>query len=99
MQACIKNDPALDRPPVALWRHFPMDDQNPETLASATLDFQHHYDFDLVKVTPASSFSIKDWGAEDAWEGSTEGTRRYTSHPVQKPQDCPASLRTNKLST
>ena len=87
LQACIKNDPALDRPPVALWRHFPVDDQNPETLAAATLDFQHHYDFDLVKVTPASSFSIKDWGAEDAWEGSTEGTRRYTSHPIQKPQD------------
>ena len=87
MQACIKNDPALDHPPVALWRHFPVDDQSPETLAAATLDFQHHYDFDLVKVTPASSFSIKDWGAEDAWEGSTEGTRRYTSHPIQKPQD------------
>ena len=87
LQACIKNDPALDRAPVALWRHFPVDDQGPETLAAATLDFQHNYDFDLVKVTPASSFSIKDWGAEDAWEGSTEGTRRYTSHPVQKPQD------------
>lgn len=87
MQACLKNDPALDRPPVALWRHFPMDDQNPGTLASATLDFQRHYDFDLVKVTPASSFSIKDWGAEDVWEGHTEGTRRYTKRLVQKPQD------------
>ena len=87
LQACIKNDPALDRPPVALWRHFPMDDQSPETLAAATLDFQRHYDFDLVKVTPASSFSIKDWGAEDVWEGHTEGTRRYTKRIVQKPQD------------
>jgi uroporphyrinogen decarboxylase len=87
MQACIKNDPALDRPPVALWRHFPVDDQRPETLAAATLDFQRHYNFDLVKVTPASSFAIKDWGAEDAWEGSTEGTRRYTRHIIQKPQD------------
>ena len=87
MQACLKNDPALDRPPVALWRHFPVDDQSPDKLAAATLDFQHHYDFDLVKVTPASSFSIKDWGAEDAWEGHTEGTRRYTRHIVQKPQD------------
>lgn len=87
MQACIKNDPALDRPPVALWRHFPVDDQSPETLAAATLDFQRHYDFDLVKVTPASSFAIKDWDAQDAWEGSTEGTRRYTSHPIQKPAD------------
>jgi uroporphyrinogen decarboxylase len=87
MLACIKNDPSLDRPPVALWRHFPVDDQSPETLAVATLDFQHHYDFDLVKVTPASSFAIKDWGAEDTWEGSTEGTRRYTHHPIQQPQD------------
>ncbi len=87
LQACIKNDPALDRPPVALWRHFPMDDQSPETLAAATVDFQSHYDFDLVKVTPASSFAIKDWGAEDTWEGSTEGTRRYTHHVVQEPQD------------
>jgi len=87
LQACINNDPALDRPPVALWRHFPVDDQDPESLAAATLDFQHHYNFDLVKVTPASSFAIKDWGADDAWEGSTEGTRHYTTHPIQKPQD------------
>jgi uroporphyrinogen decarboxylase len=87
IQACLADDTALDRPPVALWRHFPVDDQDPETLAAATLDFQSHFDFDLVKVTPASSFSIKDWGAEDVWEGHTEGTRRYTRHVIQKPQD------------
>ena len=87
LQACLKDDPALDRPPIALWRHFPMDDQDPGTLAAATLDFQSHYNFDLVKVTPASSFSIKDWGAEDVWEGHTEGTRRYTKRVIQKPQD------------
>lgn len=87
LHACLSDDPALDHSPVALWRHFPVDDQVPETLAAATLDFQRHYEFDLVKVTPASSFSIKDWGAEDAWEGHTEGTRRYTKRVVQKPQD------------
>jgi uroporphyrinogen decarboxylase len=87
LQACLANDSALDRPPVALWRHFPVDDQSPGTLAAATVDFQRRYDFDLVKVTPASSFSIKDWGAEDVWEGHTEGTRRYTKRVVQKPQD------------
>ena len=87
LQACIADSPALDRPPVALWRHFPVDDQSPETLAVATLDFQRHYDFDLVKVTPASSFSLKDWGVQDAWEGHTEGTRRYTKRVIEKPQD------------
>jgi uroporphyrinogen decarboxylase len=76
-----------DRPPVALWRHFPVDDQSPEALAVATLHFQSTYDFDLVKVTPASSFCLRDWGAEDAWMGDIEGTRRYTKRVIQKPQD------------
>ncbi|HEX7541365.1 MAG TPA: uroporphyrinogen decarboxylase family protein [Anaerolineales bacterium] len=87
LQACLADDTNLDHPPVALWRHFPVDDQNPETLAAAALDFQRRYDFDLVKVTPASSYSIKDWGAEDIWEGHSEGTRRYTKRVIEKPQD------------
>jgi uroporphyrinogen decarboxylase len=87
VQACLLDDNVLDHPPVALWRHFPVDDQDAETLAAATLDFQNHYNFDILKVTPASSFSIKDWGVEDAWEGSTEGTRRYIKRVIEKPQD------------
>jgi uroporphyrinogen decarboxylase len=85
--ACITDDPALDRIPVALWRHFPVDDQAPETLAAATLAFQRQFDFDLVKVTPASSFCLKDWGGDDKWEGDTEGTRRYTKRVIRDPLD------------
>lgn len=85
IQACLKNE-ALDRPPVALWRHFPVDDQDPRALAEATLHFQHTYDFDLVKVTPASSFCAKDWGVEDQWLGHTEGTRQYTERIIQNPR-------------
>ena len=48
--AAIKGE-LIDRPPVALWRHFPVDDQSPEALAKSTLHFQKTYDFDLVKVT------------------------------------------------
>jgi uroporphyrinogen decarboxylase len=76
-----------DRIPVALWRHFPVDDQDPDTLAESTLDFQQRYDLDLIKVTPASSFCLKDWGAQDQWEGNTEGTRKYVQYVVQQPQD------------
>ena len=86
LSACLKGE-STDRPPVALWRHFPVDDQAPDTLAAATLNFQKTYDFDLVKVTPASSFCIRDWGVEDVWEGHTEGTRRYVKHPIQNPGD------------
>jgi len=86
LRACIHRE-TTDRPPIALWRHFPVDDQSPETLAAATLQFQQTYDFDLVKVTPASSFCIRDWGVDDVWEGHTEGTRRYTKRIIHDPRD------------
>ncbi len=40
MHACLNGGETLDRPPVALWRHFPVDDQSAETLAAAHLQFQ-----------------------------------------------------------
>ncbi len=76
-----------DRPPVALWRHFPVDDQNPADLADSTLAFQYQYDFDFIKVTPASSYCVRDWGARDQWEGNAEGTREYVQQPVRSPED------------
>jgi uroporphyrinogen decarboxylase len=86
VESCLHGD-IPDRPPVALWRHFPVDDQSPEDLAEAHLAFQRNYDFDIVKVTPASSFCLKDWGAMDVWEGNSEGTRRYSKHVITKPID------------
>ena len=86
IQACLNNEIA-DRPPVALWRHFPVDDQDPRSLAQAALHFQRTYDFDLMKITPASSFCVRDWGVEDQWLGHTEGTRQYTQRAIREPRD------------
>lgn len=86
LENCLSDSPN-DRVPVALWRHFPVDDQTPEALAAATLEYQRTFDFDLVKVTPASSFCLKDWGAQDEWRGSSEGTRIYTKYVIQEPAD------------
>ena len=77
---------AVDRPPVALLRHFPGCDQDPAELAASTVAFQRQYDFDFIKVTPASSYCVCDWGAEDRWLGNQEGTRDYTRHPIQSPE-------------
>lgn len=86
LQATLRGE-TPDRPPVALWRHFPVDDQSPELLAAATLHFQETYDFDLVKVTPASSFCVRDWGVQDEWKGHSEGTRQYTRHTITTPDE------------
>lgn len=86
LEACLA-DGKLDRPPIALWRHFPVEDQSPGSLAGATIDFQRTFDFDLVKVTPSSSYCIRDWGARDEWRGAAEGTRDYIVRVIQQPED------------
>ncbi len=99
---CISGQ-KIDRPPVALWRHFPVDDQDPFLLAKAVVRFQETYDFDLVKVTPASSFCLKDWGVQDEWRGNPEGTREIVDYPVKVPEDwlkiSPLQINDNYLSS
>ena len=86
LEACLSGQP-VDRVPAALWRHFPVDDQTPDGLARATYVFQQTFDFDLVKVTPSSSYCLKDWGVQDIWRGASEGTRDYTRRVIQNPED------------
>lgn len=86
LEAAIAGE-EVDRLPVALWRHWPGDDQDGAALAAAHLKWQADYDWDVVKVGPASSYSVVDWGVEDRWEGHIEGTRTTTHYPVQSPSD------------
>lgn len=86
LNACLTGK-TVDRVPVSLWRHFPVDDQDPNTLARSVLLFQQTYDFDFVKLTPASSFCVKDYGVLDEWRGNPEGTRDYTYYPVKAGPD------------
>lgn len=76
-----------DRVPISFWRHFPVDDQTPEGLASAIIDFQKKYDFDFVKITPSSSFCLADWGIQDVWKGNPEGTRDYLEPLIKTVED------------
>jgi len=86
VRAAIRGE-AVDRVPVALWRHFPGDDQRPADLARATSAFQTRYDFDFVKVSPSNGFIGEDWGAVTIYRGNPEGTREYVERPVKRPAD------------
>lgn len=76
-----------DRVPVALWRHWPGDDQRAADLARSVVDFQKAFDWDIIKVTPASSYMIADYGVQDVWEGNLEGTRTYIKRAVTRSLD------------
>ena len=76
-----------DRVPIALWRHWPGDDQRPADSAEATVAFQRRWDFDFVKVSPSSSYCITDYGVQDKWVGHIEGTREYVRRAVTRSLD------------
>lgn len=86
LEKTVAGEPT-DRVPVALWRHWPGDDQRPPDFVEALINFQRQFDWDFMKVTPASSYCITDYGVQDHWVGSLEGTREYTRRAVQKSVD------------
>ena len=76
-----------DRVPVALWRHFPVDDQDPGKLAARTLEWQKKWDFDLVKFMPSGTYSVEDWGAKSVYEGAANGARAVSVPGIRSPED------------
>ncbi len=86
VHAALRGEP-VDRVPVALWRHFPNDDTRAETLAARVVEFQNKFDFDFVKVTPASGFPAELYGATFQDGQNREGTRAYITRPVNALDD------------
>jgi uroporphyrinogen decarboxylase len=78
---------AVDRVPVALWRHFPVDDVSAEELAVTAAAFQHQYDWDFIKLTPSSHYSVADWGTTAFYRGHPHGTSEYITYAVKTPED------------
>jgi len=66
---------SADTCPVAFWQHQPVADQETQSLVEATLAFQVRFDCDLVKISPASTFQLRDYGLTDAWRGDALGRR------------------------
>jgi len=84
--AAVRGEP-VDRAPIALWRHFPQQDQKAETLARAHIDFQQRWGWDFLKVTPASGYYGDDWGLRAGYRPNPEGVRHITDRPVKRPAD------------
>jgi len=86
IEAAIAGQPT-DRVPVALWRHFPVDDQDAGKLAERTLEWQRKWDFDLVKFMPSGTYSVEDWGAQSVYEPNFNGARTIAAAGVRRAAD------------
>lgn len=77
----------VDRVPVSLWRHWPGDDQRYADLARSTIDFQHDYNWDFVRVMPSRNFQVIDYGVQDAWCGDPSGIRAIKKRLINRSLD------------
>lgn len=74
--------------PVFAHRHYPGADQDAAALAEATLGWQRRFDFDLIKLTPASTWQLIDYGVVDADDPDDAlGRRRIIHRPIAAPDD------------
>lgn len=86
VRAAIAGEP-LEIPPVSLWRHFPEEDQQAESLAAATLRWQQRFGFDFVKLMPPGDYPVIAWGGASEYRGNPSGTRTVIRFPVTTPAD------------
>lgn len=56
-------------------------------MVAATLRFQERFDCDFVKITPASTFQVRDYGLTDAWRGDSLGRRAIGPGIIREPED------------
>ncbi len=83
---------AVDRVPVALWRHWPIDDQDAELLAERALEYQKRYDWDFIKIPPSSTFCVADYGVKHEYRALPTGLwslgeRTYTERAIRQIAD------------
>src|SRR5882724_3208977 len=78
---------AVDRPPVAFWRHVPDVDHTSQGLADAMLAFHRTWDLDLIKVMSSGVYCVEDWGCKVAYQGHPGGAKRCTEHGVKTVAD------------
>jgi uroporphyrinogen decarboxylase len=84
----IKGEP-VDRIPFSLWRHFPDVDQTSQGLAKAVVDFQKKFNFDLIKITPASGYIAEAFGGKftPLKTGLQKGIRECIDYPIKNHSD------------
>jgi uroporphyrinogen decarboxylase len=86
IKAALTGKP-VDHAPVGFWRHWPGDDQDENSLALVTLEFQQHYDLDFIKFPVSSSYCVSDYGVKHEYQGNPDGTRSYLDRPIKKLKD------------
>jgi len=86
IRASLSGQP-VDRVAIAMWRHWPVDDQDPVALAQRALEYQQRYDWDFIKIPPSHTYCVDDYGTKTVWRGRTIGDREHVDRVVKRIED------------
>ncbi len=84
--AALEGQP-VDRVPVTLWRRFHQEEQDPASLASATLAFYQKYNLDLIRLIPNKFYGVADWGAHVVPAKNDQTPAYIKKTVIQDPED------------
>ena len=76
-----------DRPTVSFWRHFFREETSAAGLARATLDFQHAFDWDFVKVNARAGYHAEAWGSRYTFHDDDHTSPTLDAPAVTSPDD------------
>ena len=84
--AALAGDP-VDRPPVSFWGHVYHRESSARDLVEATLEFQHAYDWDWVKLNPRKHYHVEPWGVRYRYSGRPDEKPVLEAWPVREASD------------
>lgn len=77
----------VDRPGVAAWKHFYLEDRDPVDFVKRTCQFQEAYDWDFVKVSYNGYLMPEAFGADIAWSPDSNTFPTMLKHNVNHPAE------------
>jgi uroporphyrinogen decarboxylase len=86
LAAAIAGRP-VDRLPVALWRHFFVEETSREGLVGAMTRWQRTYDWDFLKINPRAGYHVEDWGNRYEPSGNEHVPPTLVSTRIHEPDD------------
>jgi uroporphyrinogen decarboxylase len=83
----LTNGVTPDRPPISMWRHFYLEENNRDAFATAMIDWQRQFEWDFLKINPKASYQYEPWGVKMTYspDGIIKPVR--ASCPIASPND------------
>lgn len=77
----------VDRPGVAFWKHFPLDDRDVNKMIETTNNFQLQLESDFVKISHNGLYSIEDWGSTIKWPQTNLQVGQVVDFSIKEAKD------------